>query len=31
MVPADQLAAAQQLLAQSDTDAAARPADRDDD
>lgn len=31
MVPADQLAAAQQLLAQSDTDAAARPADREDD
>jgi hypothetical protein len=28
MVPAGQLAEAQQLLAQSDTDAAARPADR---
>ena len=31
MVPAEQLAEAQQLLAQSDADAAARPADREDD
>ena len=29
MVPAEQLAEAQQLLAQSETDAAARPADQD--
>jgi hypothetical protein len=31
MVPAEQLAEAQRLLAQSDTAAAARPADREDD
>ena len=31
MVPAEQLAEAQQLLAQSETDAAARPVDREDD